>query len=116
MAEVLQNALQCLAEVTNSLLGLVLQGKNDEFLADSVLYLELISIIAIAWQWLKQAITAVTALANQPSERDINFYKGKIYTCRYFFDYELPKIEGLALRLKSSSKVTVEMPTACFED
>lgn len=116
MAEILQNALQCLAEVTNSLLGLAAQGKNDEFLADSVLYLELISIIAIAWQWLKQAITAVTALASQPADLDIDFYQGKIYTCKFYFDYELPKIEGLAIRLKSSSKVTVDMPVACFED
>lgn len=116
MANALQNGLQCLVEVTASLLRLASQARNDEFLADSVLYLELISIIAIAWQWLKQAVIAATALANQPSEWDINFYQGKIFTGKYFFDYELPKIEGLAIRLKSSSKITVEMPIANFED
>ncbi len=116
MADSLEDALKSLVDVTNSLLGLASQGKNDEFLADSVLYLELISIIAIAWQWLKQAITAETAIANHPSDQDDNFYQGKIYTCRYFFDYEIPKIEGLAIRLKASSKVTVEMPITGFED
>lgn len=116
MSYALQSAVQCLNRVTANLLGLASQGKTDEFLADSVLYLELISIIAIAWQWLKQAVTAAAALISQSSEHDINFYRGKIFTCQYFFDYELPKIEGLAIRLTAGSKITVDMPIACFED
>jgi len=71
-------------------------GKTDAFLADSVLYLEMISIIAIAWQWLKQTLVAVDKLAGQTSQPEIDFYRGKLFTCHYFFDYELPKIHGLA--------------------
>ncbi len=47
---------------------------------------------------------------------EINFYKGKLYTCRYFFSYELPKIEGLASRLQETNPITMEMETAFFHD
>lgn len=116
LSEALKKALLCLIEVTFKLLAFASQGKTDEFLADSVLYLELISIVAIAWQWLKQAITAATALAENAAEQDINFYRGKLSTCRFFFDYELPKIEGLAIRLKSDRKITIDMPISSFAD
>lgn len=116
LAEALEKALILLLEVTSRQLSLAAQGKMEEFLADSVLYLEMTSIIAIAWQWLKQAITASNSLCSESEPNDSNFYQGKIYTCRYFFDYELPKIESLAIRLKADRKVTVEMPAVCFAD
>lgn len=115
-ADKLQEALGLLQEVTSSLISLASQGKIDDFLADATLYLEFFGIIAIAWQWLLQALVAQKALNGSPLERDINFYKGKLYTCSYFFNYELPKIEGLATRLKSTDGLTVQMPVAYFED
>ena len=38
------------------------------------------------------------------------------YPCRYFFAYELPKIEGVATRLKDSDGLTVEMKETFFSD
>lgn len=116
LAEALQKSLQALLQVTAQLMEFAMLGKMDEFLADSVLYLEMISIIAIAWQWLKQALVSVDKMAGLTSQPDIDFYLGKLFTCRYFFDYELPKIQGLAARLTADRKVTVEMPIACFSD
>jgi butyryl-CoA dehydrogenase len=46
----------------------------------------------------------------------MNFYTGKIYACRYFYGYELPKIEGLARRLMNSDGLTVEMKNEYFEE
>ena len=72
--------------------------------------------VAIAWQWLLQAVTAAKALGETPAAADADFYQGKIQTCRYFFAYELPKIRGLAARLKESGDgITVTMKPEWFE-
>ena len=112
MADKLLQSINELRVVTSHLLDLSAQGKVEEFLADGVLYLEMFSLITIAWQWLLQAIRASTSLRRGGSallENDRLFYEGKIYTCRYFFSYELNKIYGLARRLTSDEPVTVEM-------
>lgn len=114
-AEALATAVETLKEVTTSLTGIAMQGEIELFLADATLYLELFGIVAIAWQWLLQAVTAAKALAANPAAEDCAFYRGKIHTCRYFFAYELPKIGGLAARLKESGDgITVQMKPEWF--
>jgi len=117
LADQLIEALNVLDSVTKNLGGLAAQGKTDAFLADAVLYLEMFSLIAIAWQWLIQAITAQKALNNQAGmlESDQYFYQGKLFTCRYFFSYELNKIYGIKQRLMSNDPITVEMDTRFFQ-
>jgi butyryl-CoA dehydrogenase len=115
-AEHLEKAVELLKEVTQTLTGMAIQGEIEKFLADATLYLEFFGIIAIAWQWLLQGKTAAQALKADPSGHDANFYQGKLYTFRYFFEYELPKIHGLAARLKNSSDgLTVAMKSEYFE-
>ena len=115
-AEALAASVETLKEVTTSLTGLALKGEIELFLADATLYLEFFGIIAIAWQWLLQAVTAAKALGASPDAADADFYRGKIHTCRYFFAYELPKISGLADRLKESGDgLTVTMKPAWFD-
>lgn len=111
LAKQLAEVLQELLNVTQYLLSLSALGKVEEFLADGVLYLEMFSLVTVAWQWLLQAITARQALQNKQTmlESDAIFYQGKIFTCRYYFSYELNKIYGLAKRLSSSEAITVEM-------
>lgn len=115
-AEALAAAAETLKEATASLTGLAMQGEIELFLADATLYLECFGIVAVAWQWLLQAVTAAKAVASGPGDADADFYRGKIHTCRYFFAYELPKIGGLAARLKSSGDgLTVAMKPEWFE-
>ena len=116
-ASELEKSIGDLEKVTAHLAGIALKGNPEIFLADATLYLEFFGIIAIAWQWLMQATVANKALKKGGlAEPDINFYSGKIYACRYFFGYELPKIEGLAKRLLNSDGLTVEMKKGYFED
>jgi butyryl-CoA dehydrogenase len=115
-AEALAGAVEILNEVTASLTGLAMKGEIELFLADATLYLELFGIVAIAWQWLLQAVTAAKALGETPAAADADFYRGKIRTCRYFFAYELPKSRGLAARLKESGDgITVTMRPEWFD-
>jgi alkylation response protein AidB-like acyl-CoA dehydrogenase len=110
----LEDAVQLMKELTAELLSKKSGISKEAFLADSVLYLDFMSQIAIAWQWLKQMTVAQAALRNGATEAA--FYQGKIYTGRYFFNYELTKIESLATRLFSDDKVTVEITKEYFED
>jgi butyryl-CoA dehydrogenase len=112
----LAEAVETLKETTASLTGIALKGETELFLADATLYLELFSIITVAWQWLLQAIIAAEALRGGASGANADFYNGKIHTCRYFFAYELPKIKGAAARLtQSSDGLTVKMKQEWFE-
>jgi len=116
LAARLDNAQRRLQEVTFHLFGVAGEKGPEVFLADATLLLELFGLVAIAWQWLLQAVKAQDALAADPSKAEVNFYKGKLYTCRYFFSYELPKIEALATRLLETNPLTMDMETAFFND
>lgn len=98
-----------LHEVTLKLLALATREKPEVFLADATLYLEFFGTVIIAWQWLKQAIVAIDSLEVSQSTVDYTFYQGKVYTCRYFFEYELPKTSALAYRLSSEDRLTLEV-------
>ncbi len=113
--EMLEAALSKIEKVAGHLMGLALEGKIELFLADAAVFLEFFGIIAIAWQWLLQATVAKKALAGDLQSADANFYQGKIQTCAYFFGYELPKIEGLAMRLLNSDGLTIAMKSEYFD-
>jgi butyryl-CoA dehydrogenase len=113
-ARELGEATDKLKEVTAHLISLAMKGKVDLFLADATLYLEFFGIITIGWQWLLQAIAAQKALRTSPTGTEMNFYQGKLFTFQYFFQYELPKIEGMAKSLLASNQITVEMKKDFF--
>jgi len=97
-----------LQETAMHLMGLAMQEKPEVFLADATLFLEYFGNIVIAWQWLRQATLAQVALdAGQEGEEE-RFYRSKLHTFRYYFEYELPKAAGLQERLTSSVRVTLD--------
>ena len=105
-----------LKQVTAQLAGIQKERGMEEALADATLYLELFGIIAVAWQWLIQAMVIVKALNGEPPKAEMDFYQGKFYTFRYFFGYELPKAEGLIDRLMHTDGMTVLMKKEWFSD
>ena len=115
-ARQLKDASANLQEVTKHLLEIAQKKGAEHFLADATLYLELFGIVAIGWQWLLQGIAAQKALMNGAKKKDLNFYDGKMFALRYYFGYEIPKILGLAQRLKQADGLTVEMRTELFND
>ena len=110
----LAEAVERLQNVTTHLTGMAMSGKIDAFLADATPFLELFGNTCIAWQWLKQAIVAQRALEDGPSADEARFYRGKVLTARYYFDYELPKTEGLATCLLKSGGITLESAQELF--
>jgi alkylation response protein AidB-like acyl-CoA dehydrogenase len=115
-AQKLKQSLGMLQKVTVHLMELGKKGDPELFLADATLYLEFFGVVSVAWQWLVQAIAIVKGLRNKPSGAEANFYNGKFFAFRYFFEYELPKIEGLARRLMNDDGLTVEIKPDLFSD
>jgi len=107
-AGILETETLNLQKVTAHLMGLAQKGDAELFLADATLYMELFSLNAIAWQWLKQGIAAHKALVvGGLSEEDTAFYESKLQAMKYFFHYEIPKTQGLTTRLTDNEIITI---------
>ncbi|MGH8130102.1 MAG: acyl-CoA dehydrogenase C-terminal domain-containing protein, partial [Steroidobacteraceae bacterium] len=82
-------------------------------LANATLYLDSLGHVVVAWRWLVQALVACDALsAARGSEQD--FYRGKLAACRYFYRYELPRIEPAMKLLRTLDDTPLAIPDAAF--
>lgn len=86
-------------DTTLKLLDLLKKGKTKEYLADATIYMELFSILTIAWQWLDIAFAA--------KNEDPNDYFSYQNTLKYYYKYELSKASYLNKVLLNEDKVTV---------
>ena len=115
-AQRLKQSIETLQKVTAHLMEVAKKETPEIFLADATLYLELFGIISVSWRWLIQATIVVKVLRDGPIGGEANFYHGKFFAFRYFFEYELPKMEGLAKRLMNTDGLTVEIKPELFSD
>jgi len=116
MVNQLDKAIQQLQDVTYQLVDIAHKKGPEIFLADATLYLEFFGIVTVAWQWLLQSVSVQKARAGELSTAEADFYQGKLFTARYYFAYELPKISGLVQRLTDGDPITVEMKSCYFSD
>ena len=94
-------------KVLQYLMGFAMKGDYDRFLSDATLFMELASTVVIAWQWLKQAIVAKNALLTGQTTYSEAFYESKIHTMKFYFKYEVSKINGLADTLMDDEVLTI---------
>ena len=66
-------------------------GVPEEALANATPYLQAFGHVVLAWVWLDLATASQAAL---DAGRDAEFHRGKLAAMRYFFRYELPKIDA----------------------
>jgi alkylation response protein AidB-like acyl-CoA dehydrogenase len=103
LAGQLDAAWRRLVDVTG---GMFSSGDVEAALANSVVYMEAVGHLVIAWMWLEQMRAA--------HGRDGGFYDGKRQAGRYFFRYELPKTGPQLDLLESLDRTTIEMRDAWF--
>jgi|TARA_B110000503_G_scaffold79205_1_gene121695 alkylation response protein AidB-like acyl-CoA dehydrogenase len=113
-ADLLEAAIVTLKDVTEFLLGAMLEKNIDLVLANSVKYLDLFGHVVIAWIWLKQGVVAAAALDVNPHGADENFYRGKLQAMHYFFRYELPEIKAWGKLLMALDDTTYAMQVDWF--
>ncbi|MCX7554683.1 acyl-CoA dehydrogenase [Marinicella sp. S1101] len=108
MAADLASHLQLIIATTQGMQAQIPNKGIDAYLANASLYLDAFGHVVVAWMWLQQAHTAVTAMSEAVNDTDRQFYQGKIKTCQYFFRYELPNI-------KPALELLAEMDTTCMD-
>ena len=76
----------------------------EKTLANASVYLEAFGHVVMAWIWMEQALVA-TRSGNQYDD----FYRGKLQACKYFIQWELPKVRPMLNLLESLDSTTLEM-------
>jgi len=105
-ANALDAAWRRVEEVTQALYA---APDLNQTLANATVYLEAVGHVVVAWIWLQQAMAAVARLP----EGD-NFRRGKLQACRYFYKWELPKIQPQLDLLAALDTTTLDMQDAWF--
>jgi alkylation response protein AidB-like acyl-CoA dehydrogenase len=95
----LERASATVTELTMALAQRGLTGDVDGMLLHSAHYLQLFSILLIAWQWLAQAAAAKEGLARGSGATEL--YEGKLCAAQYWLATELPRVEQLAALSRS---------------
>jgi len=92
-------------------LGEAAMSDVERGLANASVYLEAMGHVVVAWMWLRQAVAATRALGSA-SGADVDFYRGKLAACRYFFRWELPRIGPQLTLLDSLDSTCLETQPA----
>ena len=95
-------------KVLQSLMPYALKGDFEKYLADASIFMEFFSLVIVGWNWLEIAANSQEALKNGDKKYSEIFYKSKIETMKYFFEYELPKTVGHSEIIMNPSSVTIK--------
>jgi len=98
----LQGSVTAVGEVTMQLGELGMKGEAEAMVRHSFDYMEMLSIVVVAWQWLVQAAVAKEGLARAPSEIDRDFYEGKLAAAQYWIFTEVPRVGTLGALCRSN--------------
>ncbi len=90
------------------------QGRVNETLANSALYLDMMGKLIISWLWLDIANKAFVHFKDSTHADDQNFLAGKLQAARYFIRWELPEIEQQAKILMSFDDTCLNMQAEWF--
>jgi len=107
-AEILNAKLELTQQVLGKLMGFAMKGDYERFLSDATIFMEFISTIIIAWQWIQMATSAKQSLVTGNMKYSSEFYENQIHTLRFYFKYEVPKTTGLAETLMSDEVLTIK--------
>jgi butyryl-CoA dehydrogenase len=103
-ANALGKALQQVGSATKAAWA---TGDPAEALANAVPYMQAFGHTAIAWMWLDVAL-AIAPDANEPA------HVGRAGAMRYFFRYELPKIDAWLRVVATRDPTCARMPQEAF--
>jgi alkylation response protein AidB-like acyl-CoA dehydrogenase len=105
----LASALQRLGNATKAAWA---TGEPEEALANATPYLQAFGHTIIAWMWLELALAARSTLDAASTAAD--FCQGQLAAARYFFHYELPKIDAWLNVVATRDATCREMKDAWF--
>ena len=95
-------------KILQSLMPYALKGDFEKYLADASIFMEFFSLVIVGWNWLEIAANSQQALKDENKKYSNIFYKSKIETMKYFFEYEIPKAIGHSEIIMNPSSVTIK--------
>ena len=95
-------------KILQSLMPYALKGDFEKYLADASIFMEFFSLVIVGWNWLEIAANSQQALKDENKKYSDIFYKSKIETMKYFFEYEIPKAIGYSEIIMNPSSVTIK--------
>ena len=114
-ANMLKEEMARMQEVVTHLLGFAMKGDSQRFIADATIFMEMASLIVIAWQWLKQGVIAQQALlTGEYGAFTKSFYEAKVHTLKVFYKYELPHTVAQAQTLMDDQTLTLSIDQEVF--
>lgn len=108
MAENLGKSLMSVQQVMGHLMGLAKSEDPKIFLADATIFLDYFSLHVIGWLWLREAVAATKGLPTADGQDETNFYKSKVATARFYFNYMFPKVSAHKRTLLNTERITLE--------
>ena len=90
------------------------ESGRERQLANASSFMEAFGHVVVSWIWLQQATVAERALRGAVDDSDANFYRGKLQACKYFFEWELPKVSSMLAVLEPLSVACLEMQDEWF--
>jgi alkylation response protein AidB-like acyl-CoA dehydrogenase len=103
-ADDLSRAVQAVGSATRAAWA---TGQPTEALANAVPYMQAFGHTVLAWMWLEVALAARDA-ASEPANQ------GRLLAARFFFRYELPKIEAWLKVVQARDLTCAEFPEEAF--
>lgn len=95
--EAVESTASQVADLTAELGAAGARGEVERMMLHSTDYLELFSVLVIAWQWLGMAAAAREGLARPgASPEEAAFHEGKLRAAQYWIHTELPRVVHLA--------------------
>jgi alkylation response protein AidB-like acyl-CoA dehydrogenase len=102
--------------IKNVVASLCAMSDERAKLANASAFLEAFGHAVVAWLWLSQAVIADrdSRSSNMKYFGDDAFYAGKMQACRYFFNWELPRIDAWLAVLDPVDTSCLDMAEAWF--
>ena len=104
----LSEKIKLAEEILQTLMPHALKGDFEKYLADASIFMEFFSLVIVGWNWLEIAANSLQALKDENKKYSHIFYKSKIETMKYFFEYEMPKAVGHSEIIMNPSSVTIK--------
>ncbi|MBS0374093.1 MAG: acyl-CoA dehydrogenase [Proteobacteria bacterium] len=84
----------------------------EEALANATPYLQAFGHLVVAWLWLDLALATGAVTGERPRD---DFHRGKLQAARYFFEFELPKIDPWLAVVASRNPTCRDMREEWFQ-
>ncbi|MDX1706174.1 acyl-CoA dehydrogenase [Pseudidiomarina sp.] len=90
------------------------QGKVSEALANSAVFLDVMSNYVVGWLWLEMADKALATFGDSPDQTQQDFAAGKLQAARYFIRWEIPRARAQLHQLNELDNTWLAMQSEWF--